>query len=189
MSLSGFYHRLAVRATPRALAGGVLLWLVSALGIVALQSRVAALSGGLPLPDFHPFYTPTSLYGLLEQYGVSARKAFLHFTIYDFYYPFVAYGVASLALASLIRSFIDAHPRLVWVLVVPLAGLAAELMEQVCLLLILSLFPAKVFFLAVIASASTLLKFALILVLVSSLAGLGLCRLALLVRGPTRRCR
>lgn len=188
MSLSSLYRWVAVRATARALALAVLLWIVSALGIVALHSRVGALSGGFSVPDVDPFYGPTELYALLEQYPVPARRAFLTFTIYDIYYAFVAYSVASLALVSLTRPVIHAHPRLVWILAVPLAGLAVELLEQACFLAVLTLLPAKLTSLAFAASVLTPLKFALILVLVSSLLALGFWRVAYLARRPTRRC-
>lgn len=112
--MSNLYRWVAARATAKTLALGVLLWLVSALGVVALQSRVHTLSGGLSVPDIDPFYGPTELYALLEQYGVPARKAFLDFAVYDICHPFVAYGVASLALVSLTRPAVHAHPGLVW---------------------------------------------------------------------------
>lgn len=165
----------------------MLLWVVSVAGVVALQSRVWDLSGGISVPDVQPFYGPTELYTMLEHYGEAGRKAFLDFTLYDIYYPFVAYGAACLALVSLTRSTTCSHPRLIWVLVVPIAGLLVELLEQACFLGVLAGFPTRMPYLAFAASVLTVLKFALILVLLSCLAAFSFWRVILLTRSP-RRC-
>jgi hypothetical protein len=181
------YRWIEPHATPRVLGLGALLWIGSALGVLAFRSRVTARTGGLPLPDVRPFYAPGDLYTLLEQYGELGRRAFLEFTLYDILYPCVAYGVAALVLAALMRSLVEARAGWASIIVLPLAGLVVELLEQAGFLASLALFPARVPALASAVSVLTLVKFVLIAALVSSLGGLALWRALVCVRRPARR--
>jgi len=176
------YRWIEPHATPRALGFGALLWIASALGVLTLRSRVARRAGGLPLPDVQPFYGAGDLFTLLEQYGEPGRRAFLEFTLYDILYPCVAYGVAALALAALMRPLVEARARRAWMIVLPLAGLVVELLEQAGFLAALALFPARVPALAGAVSVLTLAKFILIAALVSSFGALALWRALVSVR-------
>jgi hypothetical protein len=153
---------------------------------VVLQGRVASASGGLAVPDVTPLYSPTELFALLEGYGEAGRRAFLVFTLYDLFYPFVAYGFALLLLASLVRPFVGTHPRWIRAVLLPPVGLAVELLEQVGFLVALLSFPrssrALGWTLSVLTSAKLVLLAALLLV-ASSLA---VARAAARVRGPGR---
>ena len=127
------YRQFESCATSRIIAAGALLWMVSALGVRLLHERVIARSGGLAVPDVQPFYTPEELYALLEGYGETGRRAFLEFSFYDIFYPFVAYGFAALALSALSRSLVQNSPRWAWAILVPLLGLmggAANFLKQ-----------------------------------------------------------
>jgi hypothetical protein len=159
-------------ATRAHVALGSLFLVASALVIVALQGRVASVTGGLAVPDVSPLYTPGDLYALLEQYGEPGRRAFLGFALFDVLYPFVAYGFAALVLAALIRPGGAARPALTAVVFLPVAGLVVELLEQAGFLLVLFLFPTRLAFVAWAVSGLSLLKLALLLLLVLVMMGL-----------------
>ena len=137
---------------------------------------MATRSGGLAVPDVQPFYTGAELYALLERYGPAGRRAFLEFSLYDLLYPFVAYGLAALALAALTRSLVAAQPRWGWIVWLPLVGLVVELLEQAGFLGALALFPTRSDLLGSALPVLTRLKFLVITALGILLVALGLLR-------------
>jgi hypothetical protein len=155
---------------------GLVAWLLAAGGVRVLQARVSARSGGHAVPDVQPLYTGEELYLLLEKYGDPGRDAFLQFAAYDVFYPFIAYGLAALVLAALSRPAVQAHARFAYVILLPLAGLFVEILEQAGFLVVLALFPIRVSVLAAAVSVLTALKFLLLAALLSALLGLGLWR-------------
>lgn len=173
---TSLYRWVEQRATPQAIATAFGAWLLAAVGVRVLQARVSALSGGLAVPDVQPLYTGEGLYSLLEGYGASGRSAFLQFAVYDLVYPLLAYGLAALVLAALSRRVVSAHPAFAYVILLPLAGLLVELLEQAGFLVALAFFPTRLSALAVAVSLLTKLKFLLLAALLSTLLGLGLWR-------------
>lgn len=163
---TAIYRLVEPRATSALVAVCGLLWIASAVVVIALQGRVAAATGGLAVPDVSPLYTATDLYALLGQYGEPGRRAFLVFTLFDVVYPFVAYGFALLALAALARPLIAARPFLACILFLPIAGLGVELLEQVGFILILLAFPTRMPLVAQFTSGLSLVKLGLLLMLV-----------------------
>jgi hypothetical protein len=184
---AAIYRRAESCATAGSLGVAGLLWLASAAGLVALQAQVASSSGGLTVPDVVPFYGSHELFELLERYGEAGRRAFLRFTLYDAFYPCVAYGFALLLLASLVRPLAESDVRWACVAFLPLVGLAVELLEQAGFLLILHRFPRRSpalgWAVAVLSAAKLLLLGALLLVLTALAAG----RVALRRRRSARR--
>lgn len=154
---------------------------------MALQLHVTTHSGGRAVPDVIPFYTPHQIFDLLEEYGEPGRRAFLYFTIYDLYYPLVAYGMVLMLLCALLRPFVSRRPAWRIAVLLPIVGLAVELFEQFGFLLALATFPSRWFPLGVALSALSAAKFILLgalLVLLASLVG---ARAALRVHHPTSR--
>jgi hypothetical protein len=181
------YGWASSRAT-RNLALTSLLWLASGYGVLALQARVAANTGGRPVPDIIPFYRPQQFLELLEQYGEPGRGAFLLFTLYDVFYPIVAYGLACLALCALLRPFHSARPYWRYAVVLPAAGLTVELAEQAGFLCALFWFPARSSALATTISVLSAIKLVLLGLLVLLLSLLAGARSSQVVWRLTRRC-
>jgi hypothetical protein len=177
-----------VHATSRNVILGGLLWLASAGGVIALQAQVTSQSGGLSVPDVVPLYGPRQLFETLERYGDAGRRAFLRFTLYDLFYPLVAYGFALLLLASLLRSFTKAHPRWSYLVLLPFGGLAVELLEQAGFLVSLLVFPQRPLALGWALSVLSAGKLFLLGLLVVGLCMLMAAAAAARVRRPTRRC-
>jgi hypothetical protein len=182
------YRWAEVRASSRNLTLASLLWLPSVAGVAALQAQVASRSGGLTVPDVVPLYSPQQLFDLLVRYGESGRRAFLYFALYDVFYPFVAYGFALLLLTSLVRPFAMARIRWAYLVLLPLAGLVVELLEQAGFLAILLVFPRQLPALAWALAAVSFAKLLLLGGLLLALFALATARVALRVRRPTRRC-
>jgi hypothetical protein len=171
------YRWVEQHATLQTIGISLVAWLLAATGLRMLQARVSALSGAQPVPDIRPLYTGEELYALLELYGASGRSAFFHFAVYDLFYPFLAYGLAALVLAALSRPLVQAHPAFAYVILLPLAGLLVELLEQGGFLVALACIPTRLSTLAAAVAALTALKFLLLTALLSALVGLGLWRL------------
>jgi hypothetical protein len=165
-----------------------IIWIASTLVVLALQRRVASVTGGLEVPDVMPLYSPTDLYALLEQYGEPGRRAFLEFTLFDIAYPFIAYAFVALLLTALARPVIAVRPTLVFIVLFPVAGLVVELLEQAGFLLVLRFFPVRVATVAWATSALSLIKLSLLLFLVLLTVSLVACRAWSGVRRLTRRC-
>jgi hypothetical protein len=134
-----------------------------------------------------PFYTPRQLSALLDQYGEVGRGAFLQFTLYDVLYPFAAYGFALLVLVSLLRPFARVRASWAYFVLLPLVGLAVELLEQFGFLVTLLLFPLAPQVLSWPLAALSAAKLLLLGSLSVLLLLLALARVAMRVRRPTRQ--
>lgn len=186
--LAGAIYRRSQRfATPSTIAVAGALWAVAALIVVVLQARVSADAPGLPVPDVVPLYTPQDLYRLLEQYGASGRSAFLTFALYDVFYPFVAYGFATLALVGLLRPRLPSHPTWTALLLLPAGGLIVELLEQAGFLIVLAFFPARIVPVAWATAVLSVFKLTLLLGLLLALAILLCWRVGSRGRPPAGR--
>ena len=182
---AAIYRRFDPVATPSTIAASGALWTAAALVVVGLQARLSAVAPGLSVPDVLPFYTPRDLYLLLDHYGTAGRDAFLLFTLYDVFYPFVAYGFATLVLVALLRPRLPSHPTWVALSLLPAVGLVVELLEQVGFLVVLAFFPTRVAPVAWATAALSALKLTLVLVLLLILVALLCWRAWSAVRRPT----
>ncbi len=176
---SGLRRRLESRADGRYLFGAVVLWLALGSAIVTLQSHLVSVTGGLLPADLQPLYSPQELYALFGAYGERGRAVFLAFTLVDILYPVAAYGFFALALARLLRPLTLDSRAAQALLLLPVAGLLVELVEQALFLVLLWAFPLRLTPMAWLASGVTLAKFLVLGLLSLSLTGASVWRFCL----------
>jgi len=124
--------------------------------------HVRAASGGTPMLDTFFFYTPGRAYELLTAMGEAGRSAYLSANLVDFFFPpcYTLFFVTSLAM---IYTFIyEPEDKRNWLVLVPFGAMLADYGENICVRLMLLVFPTVIMPAAQAASLLTPLKFTLI---------------------------
>ncbi len=131
-------------------------------------------------------YTPQEAYRLLASYGDQGRQQYLLAEVtLDLVYPLsTALFFGLLTLYSFRQGFPD-HPWTRWLVLIPLAELAVDFLENACVVVMLVRFPTEMPFLAAVSNVFTTLKFALTLPELVFVVGL----VAWLMRSLRRRAQ
>jgi hypothetical protein len=147
----------------------------------AQQARLEAASGGVGPIDLMLFYTPEQVYSMVEAYGTAGRAAYRTFELTgDILYPIVYTLFFSLLLTWLFqRGFAPDSPVQRWN-VLPLATWLFDLLENLGIVAMLSVYPSTPGWLAWTATLFTLLKWL-------SVAAIGLLLLLSLVMAIKNR--
>lgn len=114
--------------------------------------------------DTLPSYTPTEAYDHLSSYGEQGRQQYLltELTL-DVFYPLsTALFFGLLTLYSFRHGFPD-QPWTCWFVLIPLAELAVDYLENACVVTMLIRYPAELPLIAAAANVFTVAKFALTL--------------------------
>ncbi len=139
-----------------------------------LTSRLTQLSGGVNLIDNEFSYTPEKVFQMVTSYGPEGRPLYITITLTaDLVYPIIYGSLLVLAMMYFFRSSL-AHDSIFqgWVYL-PLAAVAADYLENVCLVILLATFPNWIEGLAQAANIFTGLKWGLLLIsILLVLAGL-----------------
>jgi len=117
---------------------------------------------GFPTLDTLPLYTPDEAYRYLSSYGAQGRQQYLLVELtLDLVYPLTTALLFSLLiLYSFRRGFAD-HPWTRWLALIPLAELLVDYLENVCAVVMLLGYPARMAGVAAVASIFTVPKFSL----------------------------
>ncbi len=129
-------------------------------------------------------YSPQEAYRLLASYGDQGRQQYLvtELTL-DVLYPLsTALFFGLLTLYSFRQGFPD-HPWTRWLVLIPLAELAVDFLENASIVVMLARYPAEMPLLAAASNVFTTLKFALTLPELAFVVGL----VAWLIRSLRRR--
>lgn len=129
--------------------------------VAARIAAVAAMPSFLPL-DLTPMYSPGDASALLSALGPEGRRLYLvtELTV-DLVYP-VVYGALFYLLIQWLFARSAPPPRwLAHAPAIPIAAAALDLLENVCIVALLAVFPARTPALAVAASVTTTVKLAL----------------------------
>ncbi len=131
-------------------------------------------------------YTPQEAYRLVASYGDQGRQQYLFTELtLDVLYPLsTALFFGLLTLYSFRRGFPD-HAWTHWLVLIPLAELAVDYLENACVVVMLVRYPAELPLLAAASNVFTVLKFALTLPELAFVVGLA----AWLIRSLRRRAR
>ncbi len=131
-------------------------------------------------------YSPQEAYRLLGSYGDQGRQQYLvtELTL-DVLYPLsTALFFCLLTLYSFRQGFPN-HPWTRWLVLIPLAELAVDFLENACVVFMLVRFPTEMPFLAAVSNVFTTLKFALTLPELAFVVGL----VAWILRSLRRRAQ
>lgn len=131
----------------------------NAVILPAQQANIESASGGTGPIDLLFFYTPEKVYGMIASYGDKARASYRLFELTgDILYPIVYTLFFSLALTWLFqRGFSSTSPMQKYI-VVPIGGWFFDLLENLGIVAMLSVFPSTPAALAWIAAVFTLMK-------------------------------
>jgi len=164
----------------------VLLLLALDLLFVALilpntEAQMKATSGGVGPIDLQFFYTPTQVYSMVSAYGETGRAFYRTFELTgDILYPIIYTLFFSLLLSWLFRRSFAGNSRCQRLNVLPVGALLFDLLENGCIVTLLSICPATPTLLAWLATGFTMIKWSfagvtLLLVLIG--VGMALVRM------------
>ncbi len=124
-----------------------------------LQKRMQAANPTAGPLDLMFFYTPDKAYSMIASYGDQGRAAYRtgELTL-DIIYPIVYTLFFSLLITWLFRRGLDPKSRLQRLNVVPFGALAFDLLENACIVAMLSLYPSTPAGLAWTAAVFTMTK-------------------------------
>ncbi len=162
----------------------VLLFLALDLLFVAFilpntEAQMKATSGGVGPIDLQFFYTPEKVYSMVSAYGESGRAFYRTFELTgDIIYPIIYTLFFSLLLSWLFRRGFAGDSHWQRLNVLPFGALLFDLLENSCIVTMLSIYPATPAPLAWLATGFTMIKWSfaavtLLLVLLGVVMALG----------------
>lgn len=147
-------------------AHGKLLWCLFALDLLFVafilprtQARLEAASGGMGPIDLQFFYTPAKVYTMIAAYGAPTRAFYRTFELTgDLLYPIIYTLFFSLLLTWLFRHSFAEQSRWQRLNVLPFGAWLFDLLENICIVTMLTLYPATPAPLAWLATGLTMVK-------------------------------
>lgn len=123
------------------------------------MTQMQATSGGTGPIDLLLFYTPAKVYAMIESYGAVGRADYRFFELTgDILYPIVYTLFFSLAMTWLFQRGLSSDSKLHRLNVVPLGAWLFDLLENICIVSMLSIYPNQPALLAWLAALCTLIK-------------------------------
>lgn len=123
------------------------------------QAKMEASSGGIGPIDLQLFYTPEKVYSMVESYGEAGRASYRTFLLTgDIIYPIVYTLFFSLFITWLFQRGFPPKSKMQALNVVPLGGWLFDLLENLGIATMLSVFPSTPDALAWITAIATLIK-------------------------------
>jgi len=131
----------------------------NAVILPARQAQMEASSGGTGPIDLQLFYTPEKVYSMVESYGEAGRASYRTFELTgDIIYPIVYTLFFSLFITWLFQRGFPPNGKMQALNVVPLGGWLFDLLENLGIVTMLSVFPSTPDGLAWITAIATLIK-------------------------------
>lgn len=131
----------------------------NAVILPAQQAKMEAGSGGTGPIDLQLFYTPEKVYSIVESYGDAGRASYRAFELTgDIIYPIVYTLFFSLFITWLFQRGFPRNSKMQALNVVPLGGWLFDLLENLGIVTILSVFPSTPATLAWATTMATLIK-------------------------------
>ncbi len=146
-----------------------------------LTSQLTQLSNGVNLIDNEFSYTPEKVFQMVTSYGSQGRPLYITITLTaDLVYPLIYGLLMMLAMTFFYRSSFARDSIFQGWVYIPLAAVAADYLENACLVILLATYPNWIEWLAQAANIFTGLKWGLLLISITlTLVGL----VAWLVKG------
>lgn len=123
------------------------------------QAKLEAGSGGMGPIDLQLFYTPEKVYGMIASYSPEVRSAYRTFELTgDIIYPIVYTLFFSLAITWLFQHGFAANSNVHKYNVVPFGAWLFDLLENLGIVTMLSIYPSTPALLAWVTAIFTLVK-------------------------------
>lgn len=140
-----------------ALLGGEIFF--TSFYLPGVQARLEEFSGGNGSIDLLLFYTPVQVYSMVASYGDAGRAMYrAHELTIDVIYPVVYTLLFALLITWLFRRGFAPGSRMQKLNVVPFGAFLFDMLENVCIVLMLSIHPAQPAALAWIGALITFVK-------------------------------
>ena len=138
------------------LAGEILF---NAVILPGMQAKIEAASGGLGPIDLQLFYTPDKVYGMIEAYGEEMRSSYRLFEMTgDIIYPIVYTLFFSLFITWSFQRGFPSNRGMQKFNVVPFGSWLFDLLENICIVTMISIYPSTPAVLAWASTSFTLIK-------------------------------
>lgn len=131
----------------------------NAVVLPAQSAKIAAGSGGLGPIDLQLFYMPDKVYGMIESYSPEVRSSYRTFEMTgDIIYPIVYTLFFSLLITWLFQRGFASNSNMQKYNVVPFGAWLFDLLENVGIVTMLSIYPSTPSVVAWLAGIFTLIK-------------------------------
>jgi hypothetical protein len=133
---------------------------VFSLAIIGpIYERIATLSSGVGALDLLIVYSPDKAYDMIAAYGQSGRRYYATIALtLDIMFPLLVAVTFGLILASLFHRAFSREGVLQRAVVVPVAGMLADLLENISIATMLLSYPKMLRAVALLASAFSTVK-------------------------------
>ncbi len=140
---------------------GVFLFLALVIFPVG-KSRLEASSGGNGPIDLLISYTPEKAYSMIESYGDDGRSEYRIFSMTaDFVFPLVSAAFFGLLLSWLFQRGVSSTSKLQMLNILPFGACLFDWLENLNIIIMLTLYPTKLNAIAELASLCTSIKWGL----------------------------
>ncbi len=151
----------------------------NAVVLPAQQAKMMAESDGTGPIDLQIFYTPEKVYSMIETYGEAGRTSYRTFELTgDILYPIIYTLFFSLTITWLFQRGFASDSRMQKYNVVPFGSWLFDLLENLGIVAMVSVYPATPALLARLSAICTLIKWMFVL-LTAILLLLGLVKAAM----------
>ncbi len=151
---------------------------IAATGRPYGTQELTDITGGLSVPDLSIRYTPQSVYSLLDAFGQAGRDLYLSRILpLDIVFSFCYLLFFAITLSLLLRHLFPARDELQGLIIIPVIGGIADIVENLCFIVVLLTYPGQHPEIIIFASVCTKLKF------VSNISAMLLIVLGLLTAG------
>lgn len=133
--------------------------LINAVVLPGMQAKLEAGSGGTGPIDLLFFYTPEKVYSMVASYGDAVRADYRTFELTgDIAYPIVYTLLFSLLITWLFQRGFASGSKLQILNVVPFGAFVFDLLENLCIVTMLSIYPTTPGILAWLSTIFTMVK-------------------------------
>lgn len=133
--------------------------LFNAVILPATQAKMQAASGGVGPIDLQFFYTPARVYSMVAAYGDAGRAAYRTFELTgDIVYPIVYTLFFGLLITWLFRRGFAPNSKMQRLNVIPVGAWLFDLLENLSIVTMLSVFPSTPAVVAWLSTIFTLIK-------------------------------
>jgi hypothetical protein len=146
------------------LAIAFFFWLFNFSSLPLSEPELKRLSNGEGLLDTRFYYTAPEAFRAMDRYGTAGRALYLRFLAFDSIFA-PLYGFAfALLITRVAAGLFDPASRWNSVNLLPLAIATADVAENACLLLLLTIYPAQNRLIGTLAGIATVTKWSLAII-------------------------
>ncbi len=152
-------NKLYLKITGKKVVLGLVVYVAFTLLFQAINAQMQAHFGGVSPLDFHTSYTASDAYTVLAGYGDTGRGWHAAIDVVDFLYIGSYTLFFGMLMAYLILKAGYAQSKLRFVVIFPFLMGLVDLLENICLLTIIALYPTQLNAVADSAGLLTQVKF------------------------------